>query len=229
MKNFGRGPNWGRYNLSWGKSLWTPLDIASLVGWWSLAEVDEIPANTQQDKSSNSDDGTIVNAPAYIADNFSRVANAMDFNGVNEYITFTGTTFTGQFSISVRVWSTSGVAENKLLGGYGGTNDLIRVDSATNKVSIRLAGVQQAFLFPSVAEETWYTLVLTRDASNNVRVYLDTVESTTGAVVMAGNFTMSSIGRTVSSWNFDGRSCSLTIFNAEISTDDITNLHTKRY
>ena len=90
-------------------------------------------------------------------------------------------------------------------------------------LTIRINTIGSAFSFPSTNYNTWYNLVLTRDVSNNIRVYRDgIVSSNVGGIGLT--ILIDQIGRfesSVGANNIKGSIGEVKIYNRALSASEV--------
>jgi len=224
---------WGSDQGRWGLSGWDPLKIASLVGWWSLAEKDDI-AGVQTDLSGNGNDGTLVNSPAYSLDHFSRANNALLFDGINEYVDCGAVS--ASTSSTLAFWmkkDNSGRAEVPI---GGNTNDYLVYIGITGDIYLQVNNQTFNFLAAEVkaivATTNWVHVTFLRTSETTCKLYLNgeqkDTEKTNG--LASGNTVLNWIGaRSNNSLHFDGTIEDVVLYNTAITEAEITKLATKRY
>ena len=121
---------------------------------------------------------------------------ALSFDGVNDSIDFDALSYTGEFTMSA--WFKVGSGLEHLLGLDNSSSNQVYFNSG-NQVIIKVDGLFKTFNV-STFTDTYSRLVITRDSSDNLRVYINKVESTTGSDVRAGTFSFDAIGRSQSSY-----------------------------
>jgi len=114
----------------------------------------------------------------------------------NDYIDFPITTIDNAHGSIVLTFNYV-TFNTTMLGRSTSTQNILRASTSTN-INLRgdTGGTQHNFTIPTIAEGEWHRLVVTMD-QNDYRVYLDGLESTTGAISTASghNFTIDNIGR----------------------------------
>jgi hypothetical protein len=96
-------------------------------------------------------------------------------------------------------------------------------------------GAFKTFQFPQLNLNQWSNLVMTRDASNNMSVYLNGIGSTTGAQNYSNTLQMNQIGRYsayTNIYNIKGSIGEVKIYNRSLSASEVLqnyNVSKKRY
>jgi len=125
--------------------------------------------------------------------------NALDFDGVNDYVQLNSgvlidTTTEWTFSMWINPTKT-----NVSLGGENtNANGLFYLINST-LLRVQFLGGSAAlsrlnFTIPTVTLNQWHHLCVTKDSSNDVRVYWDGVQSVTGALPTNDSMTISQLG-----------------------------------
>lgn len=137
------------------------------------------------DSSGNGNFGTLVNTgddprttdvPTALGS-----GNSITLDGTDDYVAIPSMPTGSEFTFSI--WFNGDTLANEPLFGAAGAN-YIRVLNSTT-ITVRLIN-DNDFTVPAMSTGTWYHIAVTHDASNNTRVYVDGVESTTGAVSDVG-------------------------------------------
>ena len=121
----------------------------------------------------------------------------------------------------------------RVFGKSGDTAEFIFSFAATN-ITIRANNIGSAFSFPSTNYNTWYNVVLTRDASNNIRVYRDGTASSS-VISNSETIKLDQIGRfesSVGANNIKGSIGEVKIYNRALSASEVLqnyNASRKKY
>lgn len=184
-----------------------------VYSWWHLNEGSGTFVN---DSSGNNRNGTNLGSPTWVS---GKLGNALQFNGLNQYVDFGN--LTGNFertqSFSVELWfktSSTGTGQiiiSKILPSGSFTGWEIYYDgTATNNIYFDLisqvsSSMLRVYCSPSVvADNNWHHLVITYDGSSSpsgVKFYFDGVLKTTGTTTN----TLTSSILTSTSLQLDGR------------------------
>ncbi|HEY6565723.1 MAG TPA: LamG-like jellyroll fold domain-containing protein, partial [Pirellulaceae bacterium] len=127
--------------------------------------------------------------------------------------------FVGAFSVAVRVSLDATISTAAIAGKSDGSDGVFALDDET--VRVKIGGTSYDFAVPELGAG-WYSLVVTRDEDDDLRVWLDGVESTTGEQAAAGTITFDRFaGDGTLALNgrlFDLRFCNGALSPAEIAT-----------
>lgn len=177
------------------------------------------------DISGNNNNGTLVNGPVFTSNGFS-------FDGVNDYIS-TSISLTGQFSVSM--WfnrRTSGTDDGRII--YGNISDadtyLAWIRSSSVVVQGDTTASLKTFLGFTFSNNQWYNIVIIRNISNEVKVFINSIESTSGSQVISATFTLNAIGRYFNAtggnapYQWDGLIDNIRIYNRSISATEVQQL-----
>ncbi len=147
--------------------------------------------------------------------------NALQFDGVNDYVDISELSLSGEFTISMWINSARFTANQAPLLGHN-TNNVDYFEFRGNS-SVRLrnsAGITN-FAMPALSTGVWYNYIFTRDASNNVRTYINNVESSTGSLSNSGTYNIENIGAHIAfGWESQGTYDEVAIWNTELSPTD---------
>lgn len=146
---------------------------------------------------------------------------ALDLDGTADYIDISGSslsyattvpwTFCGWFKADALgsnrpLWGQDGASPQRAFTNSTGTN-LTVTGTAGNSI----------FTFASaISTGTWYHIAVTRSAANAVRVFVDGVESTTGAITVAQTFSFPRIGRSTTTY-WSGPIADVRVYNSDES------------
>ena len=145
------------------------------------------------------------------------------FDGVDQYFSgaYTGNS-TGAASWSM--WFNTNISASRVLLG-GATNNFIREQDST-QIDLGIDGTLLNYTV-SITLQSWHLLIVTRDSLNNWRVYLDGVESSTGAQSSSNSLTVYNIGRRDSSNYWDGEIDDVQYYTSALTQSQITAIYNK--
>ncbi|MDP8228580.1 MAG: LamG domain-containing protein [Candidatus Electryoneaceae bacterium] len=221
---------WGQSDAPWGRSSvnsWSPVNISDCIGYWPLGAIDEITGPATVDYSGYDNHGDLPNGAGYGTDRFSKTNRAVVFDGVNDYVD-TNDDIISTTAISVSVWVRVGA-----FGSYVITNGkcILRF-TGDGYLAFSSDGVNNLYS-ASLSLNTWYHLLITRDAGGVGNIYIDGVQSG----VVNGNTGAPEIG-TVDiyigasadiSVYYDGKMQDVSLYNRVISASERTKLYTGDY
>jgi hypothetical protein len=146
------------------------------------------------DRSGRGNHGTLNNMDSTDWTGTS-VGLALDYDGTADNVSFSTITFTGAFSVSV--WClkrTNGTAsEREILGNTTDGNVFLGFTTTTTLLSGTTSGTKT--FSGTIANNTVNHVVVTRDAGNTSRVWINGVESSTGGLSMTGNMPINQFGQ----------------------------------
>ncbi len=137
--------------------------------------------------------------------------NALEFDGVNDYVDLGSgaAVLTTAFEWTISLWIKPTKTGVSLGGGNSSANDLLYLINST-LFRVQFAGGSAAlsrlnFTIPTVTLNQWHHVCVTKDSSNDVRLYWDGTESVTGALPTNDTINMYQLGsyRRVGLW-FEG-------------------------
>jgi hypothetical protein len=160
--------------------------------------------------------------------NQSKVDNySLSFDGANDFISLSSTTYSGAFSISL--WINPVDFTLQFFGGKDGANtDYIWAQTST-LLWFTAGGTATSFTESSgndLVAGQWQNLVITRDSSNNVNAYRNGVAF--GATVTnAGAFVLDTIGKvgSAANWIFHGEMGQVTVYEEALASPQIIALY----
>jgi len=148
-----------------------------------------------------------------------------EFDGINQFLSgsYTGNS-TG--AASWTLWVNSDViAGDVVLGNSASGNTLIDIDSTT-VIGIRtISSGFMSFTVPTMSTGTWDFLAITRDGSDDFRVFLNAVESSTGALNGTGALALDFIGKRTGGSEFNGKLDDVQYFNDQLSAAEILKIY----
>lgn len=225
MINFPSWSDFGTHDESRFPELWE-----GCVGAW--APCLGPTGDRLQDLSRANSWGTLTNMDAATDWVISGGRYSLDFDAVNDMVT-TNITLTSAMTYSC--WfnrRTTGVDGGRIIHGSASTVGYMGFVKSTSITLATSAGFTDFAGF-SIANGVWYHFATTRDANNNLRVFLNGSESTSGAQVRSGTFTLTQLGRyatipgnAIYSW--DGQLDDVMIFNRNLSQAEIRTLASGR-
>ncbi len=183
----------------------------SLVFYWRGIE-----AGNVVDESFNRNHGTITGA--------TWQGEGLFFDGLGDLFTPANSFSLTQFTFIVR-FKTNDISATTLAGD---SSDDINYMMILNSTTLRFrADIVRNFTIPALSVDEWHTAAYTRDAGNNLRVYWDGIESSTGAISDSVAFSLTTIGKgtTASGEDFDGTMSDVKIYNRALSESEILDLY----
>jgi hypothetical protein len=121
------------------------------------------------------------------------VGGSAFFDGVGDNLTWAGTAAgSGAFSYEFWLYSLVDFSSNRAplgvlaISGYNSALDVRMTTTTINMSAYNVAN--NNFTVPTLVPNTWYHVVLCRNASNQATVFLNGVRSSTGAVTITQNF-----------------------------------------
>lgn len=161
----------------------------SLTQFWKLNEASGTSAvattGTNGTYARNATNTTSATGPG------TQIVACQSFNGTSDQITVSAGSYAPGAAFSISIWFTKNQTTNRLM--FNGTSDVGRI--ITLDTTIRL-GSATNFTTPSqgTGASTWHHLLVTRTTGNSARVFLDGVESSTGAQSFTDTFAITKIG-----------------------------------
>ena len=212
-----------------------PNDVSSISdieAWWRMGDGDT--ANTITD-NVGSNNGTMVNMNAsnFVTDvptasSFTNTKSIL-LDGVDDFVSFSQVTYTGEFTTSFWIKPTS--LGTSFLVGRNTSSDYIWLRTVS-QIRVRVNFSTYSFIESGgndINANAWNHLLVVRDASNNLRIFLN------GAIfassqVAAGDHRLDQIGKVGTSyydgnvdetafWDSDQSSNLATIYNSGVPND----------
>lgn len=118
--------------------------------------------------------------------------NALTFDGVDDHVLFTALGAATTYTVSL--WfKTNAFSSDRLIDGSNGT-DQIRLQSST-LIQVRQTSTQN-FTVPTMSTATWYHLMVAyQTLGTRAKVYLNSVESSSGGLNVGGSPAWKALGR----------------------------------
>jgi len=180
--------------------------------------------NSTSDYSGYDNDGTVYGATYNQTGGYDGFGG-YEFDGSDDYITLPNNQFTDEATVSIWFNLKNAIANDVLIGGITPGSRFIRANTATN-IDMRFGTTTvNSFTVPAINTDEWHHLVVTRDSSDDIRVYLDAVESSTGEINEAGTFGVDYIGRYGLGQYFEGSIDQIIIYNMSLSPEQILALY----
>jgi hypothetical protein len=183
------------------------------------------------DRSGRGNHGTLNNMDAGTDWTGTPVGLALDYDGAADNVSFSTITLTGAFSVSV--WClkrTSGsLNEREIIGNTTDANVWIGFTNTTTLMSGTTSGAKT--FTGTIANNTINHVVVTRDAGNTARVYINGVESSTGGLTMTGNMPINQFGQYLSGaggnapYSWDGWISETAFYNRALTAAEIRELY----
>ena len=150
------------------------------------------------------------------------ITSSFAFNGIDDFFATGFSTFISGAAFSFGAW----VKFNSSSGCIWGTNvaNGSRIEKTSDTV-IRYENNNLGsanFTVPSLGTSAWHFILVTRTTGNSVRVFVDGVESSTGAQTVGNGFAPGAVARRDSTTFFDGKLAWLKVFNSDESANVAT-------
>ncbi|MCK4524212.1 hypothetical protein KAU15_04725, partial [candidate division WOR-3 bacterium] len=176
------------------------------------------------DHSGSGNDGTTHGGITYnTAGKFNK---ALSFDGVNDYVSFPNIDFPSSGS-TVSLWFKYNTINRGLLGRSGDADTYIGylVSKSIIAVQTNTRGTVKYFTVPAMSSNTWYHLIVTRN-SGVTRLYLNSIESSSGGQSQTNTLTINQIGRyDVGGHNWNGKIDEVSIFTRVLSSQEIEDMY----
>lgn len=200
-----------------GSTAWTPAAL-NPVAWWSF----ESTNGSVNADSINGKIMTLVGSPAVD----TGIRGNCITTAAGKYGSFSAFSETNVFSISLWAKTATPTDNSVLVGSATSANVYVNKNMAT-LMRIKTKGTLPAFVTPSFGTD-WRMVTITCDGTN-ARVFIDGIESSSGALTLTSPSiaAFNQIGRfssgTTLAWN--GQIDELTFYNYALSQAQITQLY----
>lgn len=152
---------------------------------------------------------------------------SVSHDGLDDYINLTSSiSFTGAFTISTWI-KPSGSGTRMFLGKLAGTNFYIYIGNTGGLTIVIASGSGLSTSGVTVSNDTWYNIIIIRDASNNVTIYVNGVSRATGSrsgtattnVINHPSYAYSGLIDEVAMWDSDQTANLASIYNSGVPSD----------
>jgi len=130
---------------------------------------------------------------------------------------------------AISLWVKPNDLDGILLGNTANANVYIRLTNSTTIGVQSALGTLVNYTVPTMSTGTWYNIIIRFVGSNNVKVYLNGVESSSGSQAQSTVFVLDQIGRywngSAPTVNYDGKISEINIFVDPISDADVAALY----
>lgn len=142
---------------------------------------------------------------------------SLDLDGTNDRIDISGSSisFASGSAFTVCGWVQPDATASRNIFGVTGTSvGRVSINSSTS-----ITVVSNSFTVGTISTGgVWYHLLVSRTTGNSVRVFLDGVESSTGALTISSTFAPTRIGEANGN-RFDGNIADLRVYNSDESAN----------
>ena len=184
--------------------LWSPTGNTDNYCYFDNVSVKEV-TQFVMDKSPNTNNAKLF------------TGKALSFDGVNDEVDFTSTTFSGEFTAAI--WFKVGSGQEHIIGMDNSANNQVYLNNGS-QVVVKLDGQFKTFNLDTFTDD-YSRLVIVRDSNDNLSVYVNNIESSTGSDVRAGDFTIDTFGRSQSNYGLSTLS-DFQIYNKAWTASDVT-------
>ena len=147
--------------------------------------------------------------------------SVVDFDGTNDYISISSTSFTGTFTMSSWVNVDDISSGRPIVGDTGNDNWFKIVDADT--AGIRIAGGTATEWDAGMTFSTgsWAYIAVVRNSSNEIIVYVNGVAYTSNQPTLSGTYVINALGQKGNGQYWDGAISSVSLYNVAKSADEI--------
>lgn len=153
--------------------------------------------------------------------------DSLAFNGTNQYLNLTPNTFSLSGSFNIEAWiNTNASGQQYVISRYVGSGTPIAwaliVDPANNRLRFRPGDVNiRDFVFPDIPLNQNIHVSIDREI-DQMRAWLNGVESTTGAITVGTNFTFATTSTQIGRFNIPPDGGYLSGFLSQLKVTDTT-------
>lgn len=199
------------------------MDSVTLIAHWPLndsAASTNVVATVGTNGTLEGGDNTSVKA---VAGPGGIITAGFDLNGTDDAITIAASalSFANSTAFSVSFWAEWDLSTGRPIGRSDGTTSRIFKSTDTTVLFINSVGTSVSFTVPSLGTSAWCHVLMTRTAGNSMRVFVNGVESSSGAQAAGGIFAPTYLGRH-SSFYHDGKIAQVKIFDSDESANVAT-------
>lgn len=149
------------------------------------------------------------------------LTSAFDMNGSDDLVDISAASISfvsGEFTFAAWI-NLDATTVQGVFGISGSNNSTLRIASSTS--FLFRTGVNSTFAVPEMSTGTWYHLLLSRSAAGNVRLFLDGVESSTGALANDTTFAPTRFANQNAAF-LNGRICDVRVYDSDESANVAT-------
>lgn len=140
-------------------------------------------------------------------------------NGSDDHINFAASSVSLPGLMSGSIWfKRTGVVARLIGAAITSVGRIFALNDTTIRV-VSPGGVNHDFTVPSMGTTNWHHLLVTRNGSDAVQVFLDGVESSTGDLTIAGTFAWDSIGQSAGLFTNGHAAAQFKIFDSDESAN----------
>jgi hypothetical protein len=204
-----------------------------LVGYWTFDGKDTVwtsaTAATTLDKSGSGNTGTLTNMNIATAPVAGKIGQGLRFDGVSGYVSIAAThTLSNAFTVSQWIkLNTISSAYTYIFWG-GSSSALEIVPNTVSSLTIRgdNSVSTTTTLTSSLSAGKWILLTISRDSTNNLRVFFNGIDVTSGTYSNSAPFTFTRIGYRGDNWGpFYGLMDDVRIYNRALSASEVLQLY----
>jgi hypothetical protein len=144
------------------------------------------------------------------------LTRSFNLNAIDDAVTYSGTTFGDEVAFSFAGWAKCADTNGQIFGHTTDNNRAGKISDTS--VRIITDGGATSFTVPSLGTGTWHHFLITRTAGNSVRVFVDKVESSSGAQTRGGMFVINAFGIAAGGF-IDANVCDLRVYNTDESAN----------
>ena len=182
--NISRSTNSASKSLYFDAVAISAAEMLAVAGIAQGEAVDADPVSYWEDQAANNKNAsqtTISKRPTYEWDGITA-------DGVDDYMDVGATTEAAGFLFSAVLKVDSTAVDFTVVGGDGDNNYIKLTNNTT--ITVRIAGGSATAFTVAALGTDAHVITVTRDASDDVRVYVDGTESSTGEVNLSGTLTI---------------------------------------
>jgi hypothetical protein len=202
------------------------LNTSGLVGLWSF-NGDDMSGTTAYDRSGAGNTGTLTNGPTKT---IGKIGQGVSFDGTDDYVDITNVAFSGTFTFSTWFYTTNNSQTGIIFGEDGGSDaggPKIGMTGGNIFVRVNNTGGDSSVAVPTVGQ--WHHMVVTRNSSSKVDLYIDggTATRLNGDAAQTDTYDLDKIGCNGSTPDqcFAGKLDELRIYNRDLSAAEISSLY----
>jgi hypothetical protein len=152
------------------------------------------------------------------------ITSGFDLNGTDDAVDISGAgiSFATSTAFSVSFWAKFDLSTGRMVGNSSAlTVNRVAKSADTTIIVANSAGTNVSFTVASLGTTIWRHVLVTRTTGNSVRVFVDGVESSSGAQSMTGTFAPNRLGVQGSTFH-DGKLAQVKIFDSDESANVAT-------
>jgi hypothetical protein len=149
------------------------------------------------------------------------ITSGFDLNAVDDAVDISGASlsFAAGSAFSVNLWTEFDLSTGRMVGNNGGIGNSRIAKTADTTIQVgNSTGTNLSFTVASLGTTLWRHILVTKTTGNSMRVFVDGVESSSGAQAFTGTFAPNRLGVQGSTFH-DGKLAWVKVFDDDQSAN----------